>query len=366
MLRYVLLGVLFHTVAVFPAWGLSPKEVYKQVSPAVVLVLGSDGGKMGSGGTGSIVDARGQVVTNAHVVISDATGRPYNTLYVYLKPSKLTGDSQKDLSQRYVARVVAYSAKEDLDIALLQIEGVSGPLPVVALGDSEDVEMGEEVVAIGHPEQGGLWTLTTGSVSSVIQNYGRVQGKHVFQTEASFNRGNSGGPLLDSHGRMIGVNTMIARKASDGVAITDVNFSLKSRVVTAWLAGRGVSLAFGKDVSVQPVPSPAVAVAQPVSPPKTEQKPAVQVGVPVEKPVQQEPPKVAWVVTPSLPKAEESVKGKKVEVSKIKPRIVTPKRPFNMDALRYAQMRELEQMMDEMRGKVKKTPQGAGRNMGLW
>jgi serine protease Do len=372
-----------------PAWALTPKDIYKKASPSVVLVLGSDGGSTGSGGTGSIVTSGGRVITNAHVVISDKTGRPYERLYVYTKPSKLTGDSQKDLSQRYVARVLSYSAKEDLDLALLQMEGVASSLPVMPVGDSENVEMGEEVVAIGHPEQGGLWTLTTGSVSSVIQNYARVKGKDVFQTEASFNRGNSGGPLLDSRGWMIGVNTMIARKASDGVAITDVNFSLKSRVVSSWLAGQGVALAFAQEAAsggvAVAVVAPAVSAPASAVPSVSAAVPSVSAAVPsvsaavvpVQQPapasaqqpavVVQVPVAPAVVATPSLSKAEEVVTGRKLDVSKIKPRIVTPKKPYNLDTLRGRQMREMEEMMEEMRGRVKEKAQGPSKKgMGLW
>jgi hypothetical protein len=63
----------------------------------------------------------------------------------------------------------------------------------------------------------------------------------VFQTETGLNRGNSGGPLLDTDGRMIGVNTAIARVAPDGLPITSISFSLKSNVAKQWLRDQGVS-----------------------------------------------------------------------------------------------------------------------------
>ena len=113
------------------------------------------------------------------------------------------------------------------------------------IGNPDSVSVGDPVVAIGHPEQGGLWTLTTGTISTQIQNFDRIKGKNVFQTEASFNRGNSGGPLIDQSGNMVGINTMIARKAKDGMAITAVNFSLKSQVAMDWLrANTQVKLAY--------------------------------------------------------------------------------------------------------------------------
>ena len=66
---------------------------------------------------------------------------------------------------------------------------------------------------IGHPENGGLWTLTSGRVGSKIRNFQKIQGKHLFQAEASINHGNSGGPLLNLHGQMIGVVSSMYRTA---------------------------------------------------------------------------------------------------------------------------------------------------------
>ena len=120
------------------------------------------------------------------------------------------------------------------------------PLPVVDVSESGRARIGDRVVAIGHPEQGGLWTLTTGVISAEVDNFNGVKGKHVFQTETGLNRGNSGGPLLDGEGRMIGVNTAIARVASDGLPITSISFSLKSSVATQWLREQGVGVRAGR------------------------------------------------------------------------------------------------------------------------
>ena len=77
------------------------------------------------------------------------------------------------------------------------------------------------------------------SISAEVDNFNGVKGKHVFQTETGLNRGNSGGPLVDSEGRMIGVNTAIARVAPDGMPITSISFSLKSSVAKQWLREQG-------------------------------------------------------------------------------------------------------------------------------
>jgi len=234
--------------ALFVVWStaasgkeLSPREIYEQASPVVVMVMGyADGGKKGNGGTGSIIQSDGLVLTNAHVAIEEQTGKPFARLSVFLKPGRVTGESKSDLSRMVRAKVVAYS--QPLDLALLKLDGVTEALPVVDVNESGRARIGDRVVAIGHPEQGGLWTLTTGVISAEVDNFNGVKGKHVFQTETGLNRGNSGGPLLDGEGRMVGVNTAIARVASDGLPITSISFSLKSSVATQWLREQGVGV----------------------------------------------------------------------------------------------------------------------------
>ena len=114
------------------------------------------------------------------------------------------------------------------------------------MGDPEVITIGSRVLAIGHPEQGGLWSLTTGVISAEWENFTNVPGKHVFQTETGLNRGNSGGPLIDENGQQIGVNTSMARKAKDGLAITSISFAVKSSVAKDWLAKQGVQVAYAK------------------------------------------------------------------------------------------------------------------------
>src|SRR5690606_10004393 len=153
------------------------------------------------------------------------------------------------------------------DLALLQIQNPPANLPTIHFADPEQAEIGDAVVAIGHPEQAGVWTLTTGTISTVIANFSGVQGKHVFQTEASVNRGNSGGPLLDENGNMLGINTAIARRGRDGVAITDVNFALKSSVAVTWLSGQGMGLAYAVPEKKQVVVAVAPEQVAPQDPP---------------------------------------------------------------------------------------------------
>ena len=242
--RIPIAAILLITLCAFAAdadESFSPKTIYRMASKAVVMVLATDDGKDCSGGTGSIIASEGMVLTNSHVVTSDKTGRPYGKIRVYLKPERLTGDYRSDLCRPCSAELVAQS--EGLDLALLRIEGCDGPFPTVTLEDASRISIGEPVVAIGHPEQGGLWTLTTGAVSAVRKDHGGVKGKDVFQTDADINRGNSGGPLLRAGARMIGVNTSMARKSTDGMTIVGINFALQSSVAKGWLEGQGVRVA---------------------------------------------------------------------------------------------------------------------------
>ena len=203
---------------------LTPREIYERDSSAVVMIIGySNSGQRGSGGTGSIIQQDGLVLTNAHVVIEEPTGKPYPRLTVYMKPDRVSGDPKADLSRSGKGRVVAFSPS--LDLALLKLDGLPGPFPVLELDDSDRIEIGDRVVAIGHPEQGGLWTLTTGTISAEFENFNATKGKSVFQTETGLNRGNSGGPLVNMDGEVIGINSQIATANGD---YNGVGFALPS------------------------------------------------------------------------------------------------------------------------------------------
>ncbi|MDO8589354.1 MAG: serine protease [Armatimonadota bacterium] len=214
--------------------GMSPRQLYDSLSPSVVAVKCRSNQGRGMMGTGSVI-VGGRILTNAHVVLDKSQNKPFDEVMVYFRPAKLTGDRDQDLKNGVLAKVIRLN--RSLDLALLQLSTSPKDLKAIELGDESAVGVGDPVLAIGHPEQGGLWTLTQGVVSSFKSGLGGVAGKDAFQTDASINRGNSGGPLLDMSGKQIGVNTSIARKAKDGLAITSVNFSLKSGVVKKWLAG---------------------------------------------------------------------------------------------------------------------------------
>jgi S1-C subfamily serine protease len=143
-------------------------------------------------GSGFIWDKQGRIVTNYHV-ISDA--------------SRL----EVTLADHSTWKAVLVGAAPDRDIAVLKISAPKSKLYPIVLGDSDDLQVGQKVFAIGNPF--GLdQTLTTGIVSALGREIKSVTGRiisDVIQTDAAINPGNSGGPLLDSAGRLIGVNTAI-------------------------------------------------------------------------------------------------------------------------------------------------------------
>jgi len=143
-------------------------------------------------GSGFVWDDKGHIVTNYHVI---EDGDIFN----------VTLPSQEQRRARLVGK------EPNKDIAVLRIEGnLSGLFPVVA-GSSRDLQVGQKVIAIGNPF-GFDHTVTKGIVSALGRNMpgaGGVTIRDMIQTDASINPGNSGGPLLDSAGRLIGMNTMI-------------------------------------------------------------------------------------------------------------------------------------------------------------
>ena len=199
-------------------------EVYRKLSPGVVNVhstsyardfFGYVEPRQGSG-SGSVIDQSGHILTNHHV-IEGATR------------VAVSFGGQKN----YAATVVGRDPDTDLAVIKL-IEMPKEGLTVIPLGDSDRLEVGQKVLAIGNPF--GLdRTLTTGVISGLqrpirARNDRPIEG--AIQTDASINPGNSGGPLLDSHGRMIGINSQILSPsgASAGVGFA-VPVNIAKRIV---------------------------------------------------------------------------------------------------------------------------------------
>ena len=184
---------------------LDVKAVLAAVAPPVVQIeIETGDGVFGGGqGTGFIISSEGQVVTNAHVV-EDAT------------------DIQVMLYDGSVLEAELVQQDPTRDLAVLQIEGED--LPAARLGLSADVEVGDEVLAIGNAlGLGDTPTVTTGIVSALEREL-QLSGSRLtrlIQTDAAINPGNSGGPLVNANGEVIGVNTAIAGNAEGiGFAIS--------------------------------------------------------------------------------------------------------------------------------------------------
>jgi S1-C subfamily serine protease len=204
--------------------GFDPRAIYKSEAPGVVTVIslfgsgglgsllnGDDGGDGGGGvGSGFVLNGDGEIATNAHVVTSGE------------------GDSIKRARQVYVAfadgnQVDAKIVGTDpnADVALLKIDPEGLKLRPLPLGESEGVDVGEPVAAIGSPF-GERQSLSVGVISAIdrtIESLTSFSISGAFQTDAAINPGNSGGPLVDGNGRVIGINQQIKSTSGGGEGV---------------------------------------------------------------------------------------------------------------------------------------------------
>jgi S1-C subfamily serine protease len=175
-------------------------RIYRQVSPAVANILTKateydffmDPVPVEGAGSGFVIDPRGYILTNFHVV------EGAQSIEVVL------GDQS-----RYPAKFIG--ADQRNDVALVKIEPKGKNLVALSLGDSSAIQVGQKVLAIGNPF-GFQSTLTTGVVSALGRTVQTSQTTFIdeaIQTDAAINRGNSGGPLINSHGQVIGINSAI-------------------------------------------------------------------------------------------------------------------------------------------------------------
>lgn len=197
--------------------------LFKSISPAVVLIATED-----SLGSGSLINNRGEILTNWHVVGTNSE------VGVIFKPDL---DTQK-ISKKDVYRAKVIKVDQITDLALLKVIDFPAQRQPIRLGDSSEVSIGSDVHAIGHP-RGESWTYTKGVISQYRNDYqwsgGDSEVKHradVIQTQTPINPGNSGGPLISDAGKLIGVNSF---KAGDSeglnfaVSIDDVRNFLSRR-----------------------------------------------------------------------------------------------------------------------------------------
>jgi S1-C subfamily serine protease len=193
--------------SVAPGSTFSPAAIFQKASPGVVLVqstYGSGNGGFGGQalGSGFIVDANGTILTNAHVVTENG-----------VKASSVTVAFRQGTDQTSKAiKAQVLGVDQTSDVAVLKIDPASRQLTPLPLGDSNNVGIGQWVVAIGNP-LGYDFSLTQGIVSGLGRDLQAPNGAVIpngIQTDAAINQGNSGGPLLDQNGNVIGINEQIA------------------------------------------------------------------------------------------------------------------------------------------------------------
>ena len=192
------------------------KQVYDGAKDAVAYISASSQQGQGTG-SGFVVSSDGLIVTNQHVV-DGAT-------QVAVK----VGTDGRQLP----AEILGIDASEDL--ALLKVDAEN--LPTLELGDSDSVEVGDDTYAIGNP-YGLDHTLTTGVVSALNRDLEAPNGATIsgaIQTDAALNPGNSGGPLLDGDGKVIGVNAQIATGGTAGGGNVGIGFAIPAATVTQFV-----------------------------------------------------------------------------------------------------------------------------------
>jgi S1-C subfamily serine protease len=233
-------------------------SIYQKASPAVVnisstvLTLDVFANIVPEQGTGSgiILTPDGYILTNAHVV--EKAQR--------LEVTLLNGKS-------YRARLVGGDVSKD--VAVLKIDPGAEQLPTLEMGNSDDLQVGQMVYAIGNPF-GLNSTLTTGVISSVGRTLKAPNGRlieGVIQTDAAINPGNSGGPLLNSAGQVIGMNTAIFSPSGSSAGIGFAIPSNSARRIAQDLItyGRVVRPYLGVEIGLEITPGIAKALELPVN-----------------------------------------------------------------------------------------------------
>jgi S1-C subfamily serine protease len=210
--------------------GLSVNEIYERAAPGVVRVNATNNStsfaprglpsdqfpttpQSSALGSGFVIDKAGHIVTNYHVV----EGADEVTV---------------SFSNRDTVQAEIVGADPSTDLAVLRVETAASGLTPLPMGDSDAVRVGDAVVAIGNPF--GLDRTVTSGIVSALQRLITAPNQftidHVIQTDAPINHGNSGGPLLSSRGRVIGVNTQIETGAT-ATGNVGIGFSVPSNTV---------------------------------------------------------------------------------------------------------------------------------------
>jgi len=202
-------------VAPLPGTGFDPQRIFAQRSPGVVTIFAYFGDPSSqateiSQGSGFVISPKGYVLTNSHVITNAGEGARVNAAdHLYVEFSD--GD-------RAEARIVGWDLYDD--VGLIKLSSTEHKLTPVPLGESASAQVGEPVAAIGSP-LGNENSLAVGVVSAIhrsidaitVQQYKVVD---AIQTDAPITHGNSGGPLLDARGRVVGINAQIRSQNGNG------------------------------------------------------------------------------------------------------------------------------------------------------
>jgi S1-C subfamily serine protease len=190
--------------------GFDATRVYQEASPGVVTIRSVFGTAGAAEGSGFVLDDKGEIVTNAHVVTDESSGerKPAENVYV-------------EFPDRNVVPAAIVGFDPFVDVALLKVAPSGLQLHPLALGDDQDLRVGQPVAAIGSPfgEQQSLSVGVVSATDRAVKSLTQFEIFGAIQTDASINPGNSGGPLLDAGARVVGINQQIETNsgANDGV-----------------------------------------------------------------------------------------------------------------------------------------------------
>ena len=210
--------------------GFDPRGIYERESPGVVTVIATGLSTPGSTGTaaglgsGFVISGNGEIATNAHVVTSGEGGAIKKATSVFVRFAD---------GNQVQAQVKGFDPFAD--VALLKIDPAGLTLRPLPLGSTKDLHVGAPVAAIGSPF-GEEQSLSVGVISALDRSIQSLTGFDTIgaiQTDAAINHGNSGGPLLDGRGRVLGINAQIQTSTGDG---SGVGFAVPADAVRRSLA----------------------------------------------------------------------------------------------------------------------------------
>jgi S1-C subfamily serine protease len=192
------------------ARSFDPRAIYKNDSEGVVTILAAERGGQGGLGSGFVIADNGEIATNAHVVTTGEGAAIHKASEVFVR----FGDGNQ-----VSGKIIGFDPFSDVALVRVDPEGLTlKPLP---LGSIEDVAVGEPVAAIGSPF-GEERSLSVGVISATDRSIESLTGFATIgalQTDAAINSGNSGGPLLDGNGKVLGINSQIRSSSGTGSGV---------------------------------------------------------------------------------------------------------------------------------------------------